>query len=551
MSTPIKRKLAAILAADVAGYSRLMAGDEEGTLRILAAHRAVVDSIIELHDGRVVNTAGDSVLAEFTSPVEAVRAAIEIQDALKTRNESLPEPRRMVFRIGVNLGDVMIKGDDLLGDGVNVAARLQTLAEPGGICISSSIHDQIEGKLSLQFQDIGEQTLKNIARPVRAFQLRGRAPLPPAAPPRTRPVTPRRRSMLAAISVAVVVGLGATTYLAGLLPGLASRESGNERAAWEAVKDSTDAAALERFVSQYPGSPHAPEARAKAAGLVAGARQATEAERLAAERARAEAEVERLRVEAEAARRQLAAETARQKADAERAVAGERAKAQADLDRLRAEAQARERAAAQAQAAAEAEAAREKAEAELARARAEAEGAQRRAEGARLQAESERRKAEEERAAAAKARAEAEAARAAAGSTRAGGEGGGPSAAVAPPVAPKAVPPSRESRFDGTWTGNMTCLSWRDFPPLFVAQRVTISNGNLILDAGKQGQPASWRVTGALREDDTIELRGAGINSRGQPYEQVIKGQFSGVTFTGQTFGPVRPCSFKLTRAGS
>ena len=123
MSTPIKRKLAAILSADVAGYSRLMEADEEGTLRLLAAHRAVVDSIIELHDGRVVNTAGDSVLAEFTSPVEAVRAAGEIQDALKTRNESLPEPRRMLFRIGLHLGDVMIKGSDLLGAGAVTRMR--------------------------------------------------------------------------------------------------------------------------------------------------------------------------------------------------------------------------------------------------------------------------------------------------------------------------------------------------------------------------------------------------------------------------------------------
>jgi class 3 adenylate cyclase len=143
VSTPIKRKLAAILSADVAGCSRLMGDDEEGALRLLAAHRAVVDSIINFHDGRVVNTAGDSVLAEFTSPVEAVRAATETEEALKTRNESLPEGGRMLFRIGVNLGDVMIQGDDLLGDGVNVAARLQARAEPGGICISGSIYDQL------------------------------------------------------------------------------------------------------------------------------------------------------------------------------------------------------------------------------------------------------------------------------------------------------------------------------------------------------------------------------------------------------------------------
>src|SRR5262245_52340980 len=141
--SPLKRKLAAILAADAVGYSRLMSTNEEKTLKVLATHRAVIDGIIEFHEGRIVNTAGDSVLAEFASPVEAVRCAVEIQDALKTRNESLPEDQRMLFRVGVNLGDVMIKGEDLLGDGVNVAARLESIAEPGGICVSSSVYDQI------------------------------------------------------------------------------------------------------------------------------------------------------------------------------------------------------------------------------------------------------------------------------------------------------------------------------------------------------------------------------------------------------------------------
>jgi hypothetical protein len=130
-SPPVKRKLAAILAADAVGYSRAMASDEEGTVKVLNAHRAVIDGIIQFHEGRIVNTAGDSVLAEFASPTQAVRCAVEIQDALKTRNDSLPEDRRMQFRIGVNLGDVMVKGDDLLGDGVNVAARLESIAEPG------------------------------------------------------------------------------------------------------------------------------------------------------------------------------------------------------------------------------------------------------------------------------------------------------------------------------------------------------------------------------------------------------------------------------------
>ena len=156
----VKRRLTCILAADALGYSKQVGQDEEGTIRVLSAHRAVIDGIITFHQGRIVSTAGDSVLAEFSSAVEAVRCAVEIQEALKTRNDSLPEHRQMHFRVGVNLGDVVVKNDDLLGDGVNVAARLETLAEPGGICISSSVYDQITGKLDLGFQDIGEQTLR-------------------------------------------------------------------------------------------------------------------------------------------------------------------------------------------------------------------------------------------------------------------------------------------------------------------------------------------------------------------------------------------------------
>jgi class 3 adenylate cyclase len=181
--TPVKRKLVAILAADAVGYSRMMAADEEGTVRILSAHRAVIDGIIEFHEGRIINTAGDSVLAEFASPVQAVRCAVEIQDALETRNESLSEGRRMHFRIGVNLGDVMVKGDDLLGDGVNVAARLEGIAEPGMIYIASSVYDQIAGKLNLGFVDLGNQSLKNIDRPIRAYRIeRGGTPAPAPAP---------------------------------------------------------------------------------------------------------------------------------------------------------------------------------------------------------------------------------------------------------------------------------------------------------------------------------------------------------------------------------
>jgi class 3 adenylate cyclase len=167
----LERKLATILSADVAGYSRLMAGDEEQTLRTFRGHREVFEKLVALHRGRVFNTAGDAILAEFSSAVEAVRCATEIQAALRTRNDHLPENRQVKFRIGVNLGDVMVQEQDLLGDGVNVAARLQTAAEPGGICISGSIFDQIRNKLSLSFKPLGEVNFKNVPQAVRVFSI--------------------------------------------------------------------------------------------------------------------------------------------------------------------------------------------------------------------------------------------------------------------------------------------------------------------------------------------------------------------------------------------
>ena len=167
----VQRRLAAILAADVVGYSRLMGEDEEATLRTLKAYREVIDGLIANHRGRVFGSAGDSVIAEFASPVEAVRCAIEIQKTLEERNAALPEDRRMRFRIGVNLGDVMIEGDNLLGDGVNVAARLEALAEPGGICVSGIVQQSVETKADCVFHDLGDQEVKNIARPVRTYRV--------------------------------------------------------------------------------------------------------------------------------------------------------------------------------------------------------------------------------------------------------------------------------------------------------------------------------------------------------------------------------------------
>ncbi len=168
----IKRKLAAILSADVKGYSRLMGEDEEWTLRTLNSHKEMMGSLIQQHWGRVVGTAGDNVLAEFASVVDAVQCAVEIQQVLRAKNALLPETRRMDFRIGINLGDVIEEEDSIYGDGVNIAARLEGLAEPGGICISGSAYDQIENKIPLHYDYLGEHEVKNIARPVRVYRAR-------------------------------------------------------------------------------------------------------------------------------------------------------------------------------------------------------------------------------------------------------------------------------------------------------------------------------------------------------------------------------------------
>ncbi|KRR16004.1 addiction module protein [Bradyrhizobium jicamae] len=167
----MKRKIAAIFAADIAGYSRLVAEDEEETLRRLASYRQVTDDFIARGGGRIFNTAGDAVLAEFPSAVEAVRCAIDIQESLRTRNMAYPPSRQMAFRIGITIGDVVERDGDLLGDGVNIAARLEGLAEVGGICISRAVHEQVANKLSVQFADIGAQEVKNIPTPVHAYMV--------------------------------------------------------------------------------------------------------------------------------------------------------------------------------------------------------------------------------------------------------------------------------------------------------------------------------------------------------------------------------------------
>jgi adenylate cyclase len=179
------RRLAAILVADVAGYSRLMGADEEGTLADLQAlRREVVDPAIARHNGRIVKTTGDGMLVEFTSAVEAVRCAVEVQQAMAGRSDGPAAQRRIEFRIGVNLGDVIVDGDDLYGDSVNIAARIEALADPGAVFVSNTVHDQVRDRLPFDFEDLGEREVKNIFRPVRVYRVRdtveARVETPPA-----------------------------------------------------------------------------------------------------------------------------------------------------------------------------------------------------------------------------------------------------------------------------------------------------------------------------------------------------------------------------------
>ena len=174
----VERRLAAIFAADVEGYSRLMRADEVGTLQTLTRHREVMDRLIAQHRGRIANTAGDSVLAEFPSVVDSLKCALDVQEAVDKTNAEISEDRRVRFRIGIHVGDVMVRGGDLFGDGVNIAARLQALAEPGGICVSGDAYQYTRRNLHLNFTDLGQQTVKNIDEDIRAYAVRGMSGLP-------------------------------------------------------------------------------------------------------------------------------------------------------------------------------------------------------------------------------------------------------------------------------------------------------------------------------------------------------------------------------------
>ncbi len=197
----VQRRLAAILVADVVGYSRLMGEDEAGTLAALKAHReALFNPKIAEHQGRVVKLMGDGALMEFPSVVEAVQCAVEIQQGMAARNQGVPEDKQIRFRVGINLGDVIVDGDDIYGDGVNVAARLESLAEPGGICVRRTVRNQVRDKLPLSFEDMGEIEVKNIARPIRAFRVLSK---PAAATAGTR----ARVRLKPAIAVGAVVAV--------------------------------------------------------------------------------------------------------------------------------------------------------------------------------------------------------------------------------------------------------------------------------------------------------------------------------------------------------
>jgi class 3 adenylate cyclase len=335
---PLERRLATILCADVAGYSKMMVANEERTVRVFRGHREIFESLVNLHRGRIFNTAGDALLAEFNSAVEAVRCATEIQAALRTRNEHLAPEERMQFRMGINLGDVIVQGGDLLGDGVNVAARIQTATAPGGICISGSVHDQIQNKLSLDFKLLGEQTYKNIAKPVRTYTINEVAAV----------TTPARRTgwrVLAAITAAVLAIAGA---------GYWGYQQYDMHRAEQLRVDTRLAAQLAAQKQATEQAQHAAEEAKREAQL--------QAQKLAAEEGQRRAQEERNRVDqdrklleaerrvAEAAKRQAADEALRRAQEERNKLEQERTQLEQERKRLEAEKQAAEAARKQAEA---------------------------------------------------------------------------------------------------------------------------------------------------------------------------------------------------------
>ncbi len=233
-----KRKLVAILSADVKGYSRLMGEDEEATVRTITAHRKVITSVIQKYRGRVVDSPGDNILAEFVSVVDAVQSAVEIQEVVRAKNAELPEERKMEFRIGINLGDVIQEGERIYGDGVNIAARVEGLADPGGICISGSAYEQIENKLALGYEYIGEHTVKNIVKPIRAYKV-------PTGPETLQKVIDEKRPAPRWHWAALAVVIALLVVAGGV-------------AIWKSYRPSTppmEVASVEKMAFPLPGKP--------------------------------------------------------------------------------------------------------------------------------------------------------------------------------------------------------------------------------------------------------------------------------------------------------
>ncbi len=448
------------------------------------------------HDGRIVSTAGDSVLAEFRSVVDAVRCAVEIQDALKTRNESLPESQQMLFRIGINLGEVAVKGDDLLGDGVNVAARLEGLAQPGGILISSSVYDQITGKLDLGFQDIGEQTLKNISRPIRAFRVSGTS-----GTTRAENASRLATKLAYSRSIPIVVSAIALAAVAGSI-------------AW---------------MQGWIGGPRVADVHGAAADP---AKVKLEADLAVSEKARTEAE---LRAKTAAA----AALPARAEGDA----ASLRAKAESDAAALKTKAQA-DAAATRLQATQAQQANRTNAtDADAIKAHAENDAA-----AVKGKAESEAaalsEKAESE-AAAVRAKAQADAA--AAQSQAAQEAAAAKAAAVASPQ-----PSANASSYDGAWVATYKCSAVGPAPPWTRSAGIVVRDSEFMVERGVPGQPGYDIASGRPAADGTLIMAGNGISglpsSYGRRYDIRFDGRWTGGRFVLQGTLGARTCDVEIAR---
>jgi class 3 adenylate cyclase len=338
----LPRRLAAILAADATNFSGLVAQNEDAALRALAGHRAAIDAAISAHDGRVFTTAGDSVLAEFASPVQAVRAAIEIQRTLKQDSDGAGTLARMHFRIGVNVGDVVVDGENILGDCVNVAVRLENLAPPGGICVSANVHDHVAGKLDCRFQDLGTQFLKHIPRPVRAYQLIDDPTALESLALRLRN-TSRHVALGAAGAALLVLIAGWLTMrpppekaaVSAPRPVTTPAPDREELLHWQSVQNSTDPAELRTYLAQYPRGTFAELAKSRLDGMAAAEARRHAIEQAAdkvAEAERAQQAAARLKGEADAAIERAATEqnaVARLRTEADQAAARAAAAAKA------------------------------------------------------------------------------------------------------------------------------------------------------------------------------------------------------------------------------